>query len=127
MERVLTMTDTKRKVLLLTFIFAVMLVCIMNTRSAQAASKTSLKTRAEKTEQTVKIRQPRIASRSGVASIGSADDSSVISYAKNYLGSEYKYGAAGPSAFDCSGFTMFIMQKLAYPCRIQQAGSMKLE
>jgi cell wall-associated NlpC family hydrolase len=32
--------------------------------------------------------------------------SSVIAYAQAQLGKPYKWGAAGPSAFDCSGLTM---------------------
>lgn len=31
----------------------------------------------------------------------------IISYAKRYIGRPYVYGAAGPNAFDCSGFTAF--------------------
>jgi peptidoglycan DL-endopeptidase CwlO len=32
----------------------------------------------------------------------------VVSYAERYLGAPYRYGAVGPSSFDCSGFTGFI-------------------
>ena len=34
----------------------------------------------------------------------------VVEYAKKYLGCKYVYGASGPSTFDCSGFTMYIMK-----------------
>lgn len=32
----------------------------------------------------------------------------IVSYAQQFLGIKYVYGAAGPSAFDCSGFTMYV-------------------
>lgn len=34
--------------------------------------------------------------------------SSVVSYAYNFLGRPYVYGASGPRAFDCSGFTAYV-------------------
>ncbi len=33
--------------------------------------------------------------------------SEIVSYAKQYLGCPYVYGAAGSQSFDCSGFTMY--------------------
>ena len=32
--------------------------------------------------------------------------------ARRHLGKPYSYGAAGPSRFDCSGFTMYVFQRL---------------
>ena len=32
----------------------------------------------------------------------------VLATARKQLGKPYRYGAAGPSSFDCSGFTMFV-------------------
>lgn len=37
-----------------------------------------------------------------------APRSEVVNIAKRYLGAPYRWGAAGPNAFDCSGFTMFV-------------------
>lgn len=37
-----------------------------------------------------------------------SSNSSIASYAKSFLGRPYVYGAAGPSSFDCSGFTKYI-------------------
>lgn len=34
----------------------------------------------------------------------------VVEYAKKYLGCKYVYGASGPSTFDCSGFTMYVLK-----------------
>lgn len=36
---------------------------------------------------------------------------SVVSLAANYLGRPYRYGAAGPDSFDCSGFTTYIYKQ----------------
>jgi cell wall-associated NlpC family hydrolase len=33
----------------------------------------------------------------------------VVDTAKQYMGRPYVYGASGPSSFDCSGFTSYIM------------------
>ena len=38
----------------------------------------------------------------------SGNGSAVVNFAKTLLGKSYKYGAAGPDAFDCSGFTMYV-------------------
>lgn len=35
----------------------------------------------------------------------------IIKYASQYLGKPYRYGARGPSAFDCSGFTSYVFRK----------------
>ena len=42
----------------------------------------------------------------------SGDD--VVSYARTFMGKPYKYGASGPSAFDCSGFTSYVYRKFGY-------------
>ncbi len=34
----------------------------------------------------------------------------VVSTARNYIGSKYVYGATGPSSFDCSGFTQYVFK-----------------
>jgi peptidoglycan DL-endopeptidase CwlO len=37
----------------------------------------------------------------------------VLAEAKRHVGKPYRYAAAGPSAFDCSGFTMYVYRKAA--------------
>ena len=39
---------------------------------------------------------------------------SLESLARKYIGFRYKYGAAGPTAFDCSGFTQYIYGLFGY-------------
>lgn len=42
----------------------------------------------------------------------SAKRAQVVSIAKQYLGRDYSYGASGPWAFDCSGFTRYVYGKV---------------
>jgi LysM repeat protein len=42
---------------------------------------------------------------------GGGGDYNVIRTAKKYLGRRYVWGAEGPSSFDCSGFTQYVMRK----------------
>ena len=48
------------------------------------------------------------------ASSISSSNSSIISFAKQYLGTRYSYGGASPSGFDCSGFTMYVYSQHSY-------------
>jgi cell wall-associated NlpC family hydrolase len=38
--------------------------------------------------------------------------SEIISVARRYLGAPYRWGATGPNAFDCSGFTSFVYRQV---------------
>lgn len=40
--------------------------------------------------------------------------SDIVSYAKQFLGCPYVYGAAGSQSFDCSGFTMYVYKHFGY-------------
>jgi len=41
-----------------------------------------------------------------------APRSEVVSIARKYLGAPYRWAAAGPNAFDCSGLTMFVYRQV---------------
>jgi cell wall-associated NlpC family hydrolase len=41
-----------------------------------------------------------------------APRSEVVNIAKRYLGAPYRWGASGPNAFDCSGFTSFVYRQV---------------
>lgn len=45
---------------------------------------------------------------SGGDTIASGSTSSIVQYAFKFLGKAYVYGATGPNAFDCSGFTSYV-------------------
>ena len=40
----------------------------------------------------------------------SGKGATVVSTARNYIGSKYVYGATGPNNFDCSGFTQYVFK-----------------
>lgn len=42
------------------------------------------------------------------------DASSIVSYAYEFIGAAYVYGATGPNSFDCSGFTQYVFNKFGY-------------
>lgn len=108
------MSTILKKVILPTAVFTVVTFCILHIEHAHAISASSQKTNTKDIDSNIKssgIKKHRTVSRSSGRSIDSSKNDSVVSYAKEYLGAKYKYGAAGPKAFDCSGFTMFIMGK----------------
>ncbi|MEG0559348.1 MAG: C40 family peptidase, partial [Muribaculaceae bacterium] len=39
---------------------------------------------------------------------------SVLAYADNFLGTRYSRGSAGPTRFDCSGFTSYVFSQFGY-------------
>lgn len=70
----------------------------------------------ERTQEERAARAAQASARSSRSSSGSeprgapsnAPRSEVVDIAMRYLGSPYRWGASGPDAFDCSGFTMFV-------------------
>ncbi len=50
-------------------------------------------------------------SKSGGTTIASGSTSSIVQYAFQFLGRPYVYGANGPKAFDCSGFTSYVYRQ----------------
>ncbi|MGL5066432.1 MAG: NlpC/P60 family protein [Sarcina sp.] len=49
-----------------------------------------------------------------VANSGSASGQAIVSYAMNFLGRPYVWGALGPNAFDCSGLTHYVYAHFGY-------------
>lgn len=49
----------------------------------------------------------------------------IISVARQYKGRPYRYGAKGPTAFDCSGYTSFIVRKALGRSIPSQSGAQK--
>lgn len=44
----------------------------------------------------------------------SGDAAAIIAYAHQFIGKPYIFGATGPDAFDCSGFTQYVFRKFGY-------------
>lgn len=38
----------------------------------------------------------------------------MVSYAKKFVGTRYRYGSNGPNSFDCSGFTSYVFSEFGY-------------
>lgn len=71
-----------------------------NTTTSSASTKsTSNNTSSSSTTNETKTTETTASSKSG---------SSVVSYAKQFLGCKYVYGGTSPSGFDCSGFTQYV-------------------
>lgn len=71
-----------------------------NTASAQKNENTASKSSTANTATT--------ANSSSTNSTASQTGSSVVSYAKQFLGCKYVYGGTSTSGFDCSGFTQYV-------------------
>lgn len=53
------------------------------------------------------------ANRPNRGEVASGSANGIVSFAYNYLGTPYVYGATGPSSFDCSGFTSYVYSNAA--------------
>ena len=75
---------------------------IIEAEEAEEAAKAAAKAAAQQ-----QISSPnRGEITSGTAS--SASGNAIVSYAYNFIGTPYVYGATGPDTFDCSGFTSYV-------------------
>jgi peptidoglycan DL-endopeptidase CwlO len=67
----------------------------------------------------------RIKVVSGAGAVSATSGNKVINEAKRHVGALYKFGAAGPKRFDCSGYTQYVYRKttgkkLAHKANSQQ-------
>lgn len=91
--------------------FSIAMICIFHADRAYGASKSSVKVAARRYNAVSYRRQYKAASRSLSSRTSNLDSKNIIHYAKNYIGAIYVHGGSGPGAFDCSGFTKYIMGK----------------
>lgn len=70
-------------------------------RSAEERTKQEEPKQEQEQEQVAEV-------KTETTSANSSKAEEIINYAKQYLGCPYVYGGAGPSSFDCSGFTMYV-------------------
>jgi len=61
---------------------------------------------------------------SAVAGVMTDIQHEIVAFAKSQLGKKYRYGSAGPSSFDCSGFTTFIFKNFGYKLNRSSAGQL---
>ena len=76
------------------------------TSTQKETSRSGLTTREKETQATSTTESKTTSTASNTTATTSA--SSVVSYAKQFLGCKYVYGGTTPSGFDCSGFTQFV-------------------
>ncbi|MBD7913906.1 C40 family peptidase [Clostridium sp. Sa3CUN1] len=53
------------------------------------------------------------ANRGQISGSASASGNAIVSYAYQFIGTPYVYGATGPNSFDCSGFTSYVYRNAA--------------
>ena len=66
------------------------------------------RTRQEAAAAAARARTPHTSRDSGGNAPTRAPRGGVVGIAMQYLGTPYRWGATGPDAFDCSGFTMYV-------------------
>jgi LysM repeat protein len=81
-----------------------------STRIASAGKKKGVRKRRRSADRRINSALAALNGRSSGGG-GSGGDYAVIRTAKKYLGRRYVWGAEGPSSFDCSGFTQYVMRK----------------
>ena len=69
---------------------------------------TEIATTAEKSTEKATTTETTTKNKEETTSSNSLNGSSVIAYAKQFLGCKYVYGGTTTSGFDCSGFTQFV-------------------
>lgn len=74
------------------------------TTRTKTNTNTNTKTNTQATKSTANNTVPNTSETTASSGTGS----SVIAYAKQYLGCRYVYGGTSPSGFDCSGFTQYV-------------------
>ena len=76
------------------------------TSSSQETKQESAKSNDKSTEN----KSTSSSSTSNTSTTSSKSGSSVVEYAKQYLGCKYVSGGTSPSGFDCSGFTTYVFK-----------------
>jgi len=66
------------------------------------------------------------AAAAAAAARPSSKGQAAVDYAKTFLGKPYVYGAAGPSSFDCSGLTQYVMKKFGVDLPHNAAAQQKM-
>lgn len=91
---------------------AVKNVTVSSKKTTSVKKSSSSTSTASKTTAASKKTTKTVASRGKAAPVPADKASAVIDYAKQFMGIKYVFGGSTPSGFDCSGFTMYVFQKI---------------
>ena len=80
-------------------------------KKRKAASKKSSRKRTKSADRRINNAMDVLNGRGSGGSYSAGAGGEIIRTAKRYLGRRYVWGAEGPSSFDCSGFTQYVMKK----------------
>lgn len=104
----------KHKSLLKIMLF-LMAICIIITGSAKVVSADTILKQNNYLLQTSDLQVNKVIVSANIKNVYDTNatlynkvNNKVVNYAYSFLGKPYVYGASGPNAFDCSGFTKFI-------------------
>jgi len=78
-------------------------------KAKKAAAKKAAKKKAAAKKRAKKLAKKRAAHRKKLRQLKRGKK--IVRVAARYKGTPYRYGASGPGAFDCSGFTSFVARK----------------
>lgn len=103
----------------------VVLSTASNGSSSQTTSSTNKGTTSNSSTSSSSNSNSSTSANSGSTSSSSGLGSQIVSYAKQFLGIPYVYGANGPSAYDCSSFTQTVFKHFGYTLNRSAAGQYK--
>ena len=114
-------------------LFAAVAVCAVVTPTLSAWTRESAAGGRDRTRTTYENRalaSPISFSGSIAAKTAPPERAALVTYAKRFLGTPYRWGGAGPGGFDCSGLTSFVYGKfgvrMAHYTRAQYAAYRKI-
>lgn len=77
--------------------------------TAYANAVAADKKEVNKTKQLIEAARAKVPQYDPSRGSATASSNAIVAYASNFLGRPYRWGATGPSSFDCSGFTKYVM------------------
>ena len=84
---------------------------LLSDKKTETSRSSSESRKSEKQESVVTTEESKKESSNNTVVTSDNKRTDVVSTAKGYIGSKYRYGASGPNSFDCSGFTQYVFKK----------------
>lgn len=93
---------------------------LLSTTKQETSRSSTVRTATEETKKEEKKTETTTTQKTETPVSG--DNSSVVTYAKQFIGTQYVYGGMSPSGFDCSGFTSYIYKQYGVSLNRTAAG-----